>query len=889
MHRVKKITVQLLFCIITPYLFAQSYVWNTLGNGDKKDLFLEQNYIDELTGQEPVENGVNVNEPVNRDICIRTGNIEVESDKSVSLLMGTGGLTIENANLYMGSVEKAGIDLGSGNTLFTINNANVQTQYIHNATIVMEGRSQLTLDGDESCLENTTIELRSPDAYVVFTNIKPAVVSTGLKNKVSVNTVFTSQNMRLTQFYEGTIIRALPQNNIALHVFGDENQQNYLGSFADGIYGKIGINSDLKLKNSQYTITGFGDGIGGKEDMFHFAYRAVDGNGEISSVCDSVENNNAQTKAGLMVRASLEIDAPCFMLCVHPDNRVSLIARTSKQGDMTTLRSPTGNTGTPKYIKITREDNLFAAFYSETNQEDSWIQLGETIEIAMDNKAFFGLARSSSQGSLGANAYFSQVKLQQNNVVLGDASYGVFEAHEDVYKACPFEDQVSSFMLKKGYELCMSSDGAGQGYSQVWIATEEDIFINLPEKLSKKNSFFRITPWRWATKKGYGGKDGKDKDMLQVSWNYKWEPSGSSTANVEFVPMIKGRKQNKDFRWEEVRIRKEQTHFLGFNEPMSEKQGDLSVDEAIALWPKAQMMGLRLGSPCSDGGTISAWLKEFMNKANAKGYRVDYICLHCYIKKDAKGLRDLLFSEYQKYGKPIWLTEFNARLESIEEEKKFISEITKLLEEAPFVERYAYFNDTGVRNLFNAAKTDLSAIGKIYRDVKSNPAYISPDYGKWLQLNLAANFNEKLSAEVSFSVSADVIEQVEYFVNGVSVGTANTAPFNLSNVESPDKLINVRAVARTVFGEYQSSNTVQLLNSTTGIMDTKEPTVKLFPNPVQDRLFLSIPTNWNLMDLQGRSISSGYGSEIDTADLPNGMFFIQINNTLQKVIKTSVR
>jgi len=299
-------------------------------------------------------------------------------------------------------------------------------------------------------------------------------------------------------------------------------------------------------------------------------------------------------------------------------------------------------------------------------------------------------------------------------------------------------------------------------------------------------------------------------------------------------------------------------------------------------------MGLRLGSPATDGGTVSAWLKEFMQKAEAKGYRVDFVCLHCYVKDDAAGLLKLLTSEYEKYKKPIWLTEFNSSLTSLQNQKEYVGEVTKMLEKAPFVERYAYFNKTGVRDFFNEDRTALTPLGEIYRDVKSNPAYVSPDYGKWLNVDLSANATtDQLSANVAFSVDNSVIESVEYFINGVSAGSTSTAPFSLSPVAVSSKLISVRAVAKTVFGEQQSSNTVQLNNQKTGLNDAEATTVKLYPNPFNDRLYLSESATWNILDLQGKNIVSGYGNEIKITGLSDGMYVINVNNQYHKIIKTA--
>ena len=91
--------------------------------------------------------------------------------------------------------------------------------------------------------------------------------------------------------------------------------------------------------------------------------------------------------------------------------------------------------------------------------------------------------------------------------------------------------------------------------------------------------------------------------QLKANWYYSWgrELREERPKNVEFVPMFWG-KWFKDDDIEYLLNLKNQNQIkfvLGFNEPDSLNQSNMSVDEAIALWPKLEAIGLPLGSPAT--------------------------------------------------------------------------------------------------------------------------------------------------------------------------------------------------------------------------------------------------------------------------------------------------
>ncbi len=139
---------------------------------------------------------------------------------------------------------------------------------------------------------------------------------------------------------------------------------------------------------------------------------------------------------------------------------------------------------------------------------------------------------------------------------------------------------------------------------------------------------------------------------------------------------------------------------------------------------------LRLGAPAVayGGDTPGGWLDQFMSGAAARGYRVDFIPLHWYGGDFGPGaadeLRGYLQAVYDRYHKPIWLTEYaltdfsgsTPRYPTEQEQVDFVNSSTSMLDSLPFVERYAWFTlstQTSPTGLYD--DTDPNASGVAYR------------------------------------------------------------------------------------------------------------------------------------------------------------------------------
>ena len=196
-----------------------------------------------------------------------------------------------------------------------------------------------------------------------------------------------------------------------------------------------------------------------------------------------------------------------------------------------------------------------------------------------------------------------------------------------------------------------------------------------------------------------------------VAWAYDWSwEAPRPVGGLEWVPMIwgAGSVTARSIGSLSADRRAGRAHYLlGFNEPDSGGQANMSPAQAAALWPRLQSTGLILGSPApavpGDG-----WLDRFMAIARARGLRVDFIALHYYQDftnpQAVDQLRSQLVAIHRRFGKPIWITEIGAldirswggHMQSRPSGAlagSYMRRLLPMLDGLSFVQRYAWFTD----------------------------------------------------------------------------------------------------------------------------------------------------------------------------------------------------
>jgi RNA polymerase sigma factor (sigma-70 family) len=212
-----------------------------------------------------------------------------------------------------------------------------------------------------------------------------------------------------------------------------------------------------------------------------------------------------------------------------------------------------------------------------------------------------------------------------------------------------------------------------------------------------------------SAKKGVGtwsfGASAASLAASGASWFYNWgsSPAGvASPPGVAYVPMIWGPSSVTSATL--AQVKGEGSTLLGFNEPDLASQSNMTVAQALSLWPQLEATGMTLGSPAvsANGATPGSWLDQFMSGAAARGDRVDFITLHWYGSDFSTGpavsqLESYLQAVYDRYHKPIWLTEFGlanfgtGEFPTGAQQAAFVTAATTMLDGLPYVQRYAWF------------------------------------------------------------------------------------------------------------------------------------------------------------------------------------------------------
>ncbi|MCU0916153.1 MAG: discoidin domain-containing protein, partial [Planctomycetes bacterium] len=157
--------------------------------------------------------------------------------------------------------------------------------------------------------------------------------------------------------------------------------------------------------NNAFSVTSTGSDIWGNADQFRFVYRQLSGNGSMTARVDSLIRSDAWSKAGVMIRETLEAGSKHAATVVTPDNGVSFPSRNasnsaSVQTNVTALKAP-------YWVRVTRTGNAFKSECSPDGK--TWTQVGTNLDITMGANIYVGLCLTSHNVAAYSTAEFSNV------------------------------------------------------------------------------------------------------------------------------------------------------------------------------------------------------------------------------------------------------------------------------------------------------------------------------------------------------------------------------------------------------------------------------------------------------------------------------------------------
>ena len=457
-----------------------------------------------------------------------------------------------------------------------------------------------------------------------------------------------------------------------------------------------------------------------------------------------------------------------------------------------------------------------------------------------------------------------------------------------------------------------------------------------------------------AQKRGlaYGHHSWSDLQILtpEISWWYNWSEQPETSAGdysdlpVEFVPMT----WNGQFDENKLRgfldAHPETRYLLTFNEPNFIEQANMTPSEVAAIWPQLESIAdkyeLELVGPAvnycgtcvSENGTTYydpfIYLDDFF--AACEGCRVDHIAVHSYM--NSIGAFSWFISEFERYGKPIWVTEFagweqNGNVNNVDDQISFMMGAVDYLESNPQVVKYSWFIGRG-DGISNYPHIDilgntgtLTALGEVYKNMPVHdenfvvdiPARIEAEsYNLMSGILLERTLDESGFANVGYIESGDwleykisVPESKTYNINFRIAAAGNTGFEFLVD----DNLALTQNITNT--GGWQSwttltneidltagEHTIKILAKNSGfninwfeigeiIINSipESPNLTLYPNPAYETLNLSFNDNQlhelKLLDYSGKQVLALAisGNEvIDVSRMPNGIYLLDIDN-----------
>jgi Glycosyl hydrolase catalytic core len=244
---------------------------------------------------------------------------------------------------------------------------------------------------------------------------------------------------------------------------------------------------------------------------------------------------------------------------------------------------------------------------------------------------------------------------------------------------------------------------------------------------------------------------------LNSKWYYTWGPTpvANPPTGVPFTPMFWNWAKTPNAatvlsNLKTLNVAGQENILLAYNEPdgtNASAQGNMTVGSAVEYWPQLVATGRRLGSPVMYGSTLNPpsspntlntplppggsasvtitiggksvtlnpaiWLDNFLIQISQQNLKLpDFICIHSYTPPDATGFLNMLQGVYNKYGLPIWVTEYSvadwkatccptvhspgdwsyptSETITTNATAKFMSQTMAGMDQMPFVERYSW-------------------------------------------------------------------------------------------------------------------------------------------------------------------------------------------------------
>lgn len=176
--------------------------------------------------------------------------------------------------------------------------------------------------------------------------------------------------------------------------------------FAD--VGNPALKGSVGKKGNKINLGASGSDIWGNSDNFGYAWQIANGDCEIITRIEHIDNTNEWSKAGIMIRETLDAGSKYALVAITGAHGLTfqrrLRARDGSRGD--------GHDGiaAPYWLKLTRKGNVFTSSISPDGRK--WTETAND-SIPMNDNVFIGLAVTSHDDSKIGNVSFSSCSVKR--------------------------------------------------------------------------------------------------------------------------------------------------------------------------------------------------------------------------------------------------------------------------------------------------------------------------------------------------------------------------------------------------------------------------------------------------------------------------------------------
>jgi regulation of enolase protein 1 (concanavalin A-like superfamily) len=180
------------------------------------------------------------------------------------------------------------------------------------------------------------------------------------------------------------------------------------------------LSGSTSQSGSTFTVSGAGADVWDTHDEFQFVHQRVTGDFDLQARVDTLTEAHWWSKAGVMVRNSLQGDSPHGFVLVSGGSGTAFQRRRTAGAESVHTDGPFA--GAPYWVKVSRRGSTLLAYVSADGS--SWTPVGSDT-IALGETVYAGLAVTSHEVTARATATFSAVVLSPAAVPSGMSNVDV--------------------------------------------------------------------------------------------------------------------------------------------------------------------------------------------------------------------------------------------------------------------------------------------------------------------------------------------------------------------------------------------------------------------------------------------------------------------------------